>query len=198
MILLLTFLVSATTKISAQLNPSLDNYSISQSNGQVYIYWVLSAGFTCDGIRVFRGADSLMFHQVGRIPGICGSPDFAVAFDFTDSNPVLNAVNYYRLELGNFGFTSVIAIYVVDFKDKGYLLFPNPAHAEVKIEFENPGFSNHKLEVFNLNGGLVYQAESNETNFVLNTINWRAGMYVFIIVDELNERVIRGLLSVVR
>ncbi len=102
--LMLGLLLQAiTAHVYAQHNPIPGNFSLFENNGKVYLNWSIVSGSTCNGIQIYRSTDSVMFTQVGNIPGICGSSSSAISYNFIDDNPVKNKVNYYRLELGNNG-----------------------------------------------------------------------------------------------
>ncbi len=188
--------VTITHNLTAQEQPVLDSYTVNQADGVVYLNWVLSSGFTCDGIRIYRSVDTNDFVRIGLIPGICGSPDFAVAFDFKDENPVLNTVNYYKLELGNYGFSELIPIRVFD-PQMAYLVVPQPAVNQTEIRFSNKFNELFNLVVFDHNGQKLLEQQSTGTSVKVNVFNIQAGSYVFTLFNSDKSIVINGHLIVV-
>lgn len=109
MVSLIFLLVSlkGISTLHAQQLPYLNTFSATETNGQVYLNWIIASGNTCDGVRVYRSADGIEYNQIGDIGGICGSPYSAVSYEFWDTMPLLNRISYYKLELGNLGFSHI-------------------------------------------------------------------------------------------
>lgn len=182
----------------AQEDPFLDFIGGTENDGKVFLQWVMKAGTTCDGIRVYRSTDNQHFEQIGRIAGICGSPDFAVGYTFTDENPVLNQNNHYRLELGNLGFSKSITIAVFDLGKKAYRLFPHPVKNQAVLYFENSSHTSKQLSLFDLNGRPVYQAETNADSFQLNANILPSGMYMFQIKGNEKQSGVQGKIIIAK
>ena len=94
--------------VIAQPHILLQDFSGYQQDSKITLRWTFRSGSLCEGTQIERSADGLTFNKIGEIPGICGNPGSAFTYTFVDSFPNVNTVNYYRLELGNFGFTSII------------------------------------------------------------------------------------------
>ncbi len=182
--------------LHAQQLPYLNTFSATETNGKVYLNWVIASGNTCDGVRVFRSADGINFDQIGEIAGICGSPYSAVSYEFWDTMTLLNTISYYKLELGNLGFSLVESLKVFDFSEKNYQLIPHPFKNGGTLAFENPAFELVRLRIFNLNGRLMWEDEQNSSEFQIPDGTLEAGLYVFEIVSLEKNIQARGKLLV--
>lgn len=196
-IFLLLLLLSQPTKIIvAQSHPILGKFYISDSEGDVYLNWSIIAGSTCNGIQIYRSTDSISFSQIGEIAGVCGSVGFEQPYDFTDNNPVKNKVNYYRLELGNQGFSQILSVEIIDIESNGYQIRPHPANSETVIYFDNNTKQEQQLTLYNMNGIVVFTTITNEDFFQLNTSLLQSGLYLFTISLSGNLPTAQGKLLV--
>lgn len=133
----------------------INAFSANENFGKIILSWEIAAGNTCSGIRIFRGADSLNFTQIGQIDGVCGNPGFAVPFSYTDSFPLPNTRNFYRLEFGGNGVSRVVYADYFIFPESGYRLLYD-SNGGLQISFQNPQSEQAVLEVFDLSGRLVF------------------------------------------
>ena len=104
--LLLSIALFLPMSLFGQEHPILNYFSANLGDNDVYLSWEIMGGGQCNGIQILRSTDSLNYVEIGDVQGVCGSPDFAQQYDFTDESPVENSINYYRLELGVQGFSS--------------------------------------------------------------------------------------------
>lgn len=193
LLLIALFCVSATDTLAQDL-PYLNSFSLSEINGKVYLQWIIASGNTCDGVYVYRSADGENFEEIGKIGGICGSPYSAVSYDYWDSLPLLNTTSYYRLELGNLGFSDILAVQLFDFSKNPYQIIPHPATAETVIYFDNPSLELFTLQIFYQNGQQLYEAQTASREFKLKQAQLDAGLYVFVIRNSKGTTSIKGKL----
>lgn len=180
-----------------QREPILDKLEIFRLNGKVHIECIISQGFTCDGIRYYRSTDGLNYEQIGQVGGICGSPDFPVGYDFVDEEPKVNAVNYYKIEFGGFGFSDPVPIRIIDISSKGYKVAPNPVKNFARIYFDNPNQNSNALWLYDIQGKIILSIKSLDSFFELDLSNVPSGLYVFQISDPKgNKTQIEGKLYV--
>jgi hypothetical protein len=174
----------------------LNDFTITNNNGVVLMKWVIASGVTCDGVRVFRSSDDIFYEQIGRIEGICGSPYSAVSYEFNDSLPQMNQVNYYKLELGNIGFSPVRALLIIDFSEQNFQIIPNPAKEYCNIHFQNSMSQLHSMQLFDMSGKLFLELQTNESSFYLNTSELKPQIYVFRIINNANRSFVSGRIAV--
>ncbi len=178
--------------VSGQENTILDSFNAADNNGTVFLKWVISSGSTCDGINIFRSSDTIGFIQIGRIEGICGSPDTPQPFSFTDENPLKNQINYYRLELGYSGYSEIISIELISLNNRDHQVRPNPVVNGAKIYFENDESKPHILLVFDLNGRIIDEQSNSQAYFSINTSSLPGGLYLFSISGTESNQIIKG------
>ena len=180
----------------SQDNSILDNFSVSESNGNVFLNWVIKSGSTCNGIQIFRSTDKVTFRQVGEIVGVCGSLSTPVSYNFTDEHPVINKINHYRLGLGGNGSSSILSVEIIDIGNGGFQIRPNPANAITRIIFDNNKNELCQLSLYSLTGGIHFTFSSKEDFFDFNAVNLRPGLYFFSISSANNSLKASGRIMV--
>lgn len=195
-ILFVLLAVNLTAQKEDPGHPILDDFKVFEISGKVFIDVTISSGNTCNGITVWRSADSLSFDKVGEVVGICGNSNSPISYNFTDANPIKNIKSYYKVELGGAGFTNTVSIIIIDTKDFGFQIRPNPANEKATIYYEN--FSNEEFELilYNLSGSKILVKKSNTNAFNIDTFNLKKGLYFFSIGKSLNQEKVIGKLMV--
>lgn len=194
---LIGFIIGNSFKyVAAQSHPILGKLYASEIKGKVYLNWQIIAGSTCNGIQIYRSTDSINFVQIGSIPGLCGNISQPQNYDFIDNNAVKNQINYYRLELGNRGYSQIISLAIVDIKKDGYQIRPNPIITEGKIYFENNNNKAHQILIYDQRGIQVYSNSTKEDFFYLNTKLLSSGIYLFTISNTDMALKVKGKLLV--
>lgn len=144
----------------------------------------IKSGNTCDGTRIQRSADSVYFEDIGEISGICGSPNQSITYDFTDLLPEKNSINYDRLELGQYGFTSTKAVNFIILNVKGYSLQPKPVSTRSKLVFKNPDSEEVEFCLVNIQGRMVMNMFTTSNQLWIDASVIRSGAYVFKLKTE--------------
>lgn len=195
-IFVISLMAFVNTFACAQSNPILDNFSITQSNGKVYLNWIIKSGSTCNGIQIYRSVNNSSFNEIGNIAGICGSISSATPYSFIDENPEKNTVNFYRLELGNNGTSQTLSVEIIDIDNAGSQVRPNPIFNNAKIYYNNKK-DLHYLNVFNISGKFIDELSSKENFFEINASKYSDGIYFFNIVNEDKVIISKGKFVVV-
>ena len=153
-----------------QEHPILNYFFANLQNGQVHLSWEIKGGSQCNGIQILRSTDSLgPYTEIGELAGVCGSPDFAQSYDFIDEQPVANAYNHYKIQLGVQGLSSIATIHYVQLLEGGYKVFPNPVTVDSRIFFNNPSNKTFSYDVFSVHGKKMISDTGLEGNeLVLN------------------------------
>jgi len=191
--ILLTLIL--TVQSSPAQETELDYFEANQNQEQVLLKWAISRGSVCNGITITRSSDSLYFQTIGRIEGVCGSPDFQQPYSFVDETPLKNKKAFYRLELGVTDFSDIISFTLIDKNEKGYQIIPNPIQNQGRIYFNNPFREEFILSLFSINGSLLLQGSSREEYFQINSSELKNGIYFFTITYK--EEAIRGKFLVI-
>lgn len=195
-VLLVLLSVNLIAQKEEPSHPILDDFKVFEISGKVFIDVTISSGNTCNGITVWRSDDSLNFSKVGEIVGICGNSNTPISYNFTDVNPIKNIKSYYKIELGGAGFTNTVSIIIIDTKDFGFQIRPNPANEKAVIYYENPSNEEFELILYNLSGAKLLTKKSSSNAFDVDTYNLNNGLYFFSIGKSLNQERVIGKLIV--
>lgn len=190
-LIIVSFLFCILSKGHTQ-ETSLDRFTASEINGRVYLEWIISAGNTCQGIRILRSTDSINFIQIGDIGGVCGNINTPQGYDFTDDNPIKNKINYYRLELGGIGLSKIISVEIIDLQSGGYQVRPNPVTSKSVIHFSNPGKRPCQLNIYSISGHEIFHKEVFDNSFHLFKGDLQTGFYLFTITTMEGTRIVNG------
>lgn len=191
-IIITIFLLCYVGLAFSQRNPVLDNFSLFNNNGKIFLSWTIASGSTCNGIQILRSVDGKQFYEIGNIAGVCGNSSSPSQYDFTDTTPVKNSINYYRLELGGSGSSQILSVEIIDITNGGYQIRSNPIRTSAKIYFDNNSKKLHQLLLFNTTGLHTITLSSKEDFFLLNSSNFINGCYVFTILDSENTMKAKG------
>ena len=167
-----------------QADAVLSRFFAVQVEETVFMRWTISAGNTCEDTHIERSSDGITYEQVGLIGGICGSPDEAITFEFTDSLPLVNRTSYYRLLLGYFGYTSPKVVEFRLYNDQGFLLAPNPFSDFTRLAFENDDDEVHELIISDMNGRIVLEMITTGDEFIIPVLNLNSGLYFFRVFNQ--------------
>jgi hypothetical protein len=177
-ILILSLFIS---ELRGQGHYLLDHLSLTEINGKVQISLTMSSGNTCNGIRFYRSEDSINFVEIGQIYGVCGLIDAPANYSFIDEQPILNKKSYYKVELGNEGFSDVLSIEIINTSEFGFHVRPNPATDKAIIYFENPYQEKFQLQLISNTGKLMAELQTNSNAFELDLTALPSGLYYFLI-----------------
>ena len=170
-------------------HPLLNNFTGFQQDENIHLSWTFSSGSQCNGTRIFRSQDGMIFHEIGVIPGICGASETPVTYSFTDSMPLPNTVNYYRLELGNQGISTTLTIeYFVPGKG-GYSIITSESGIEVLVD--KPPARKGVAQIFDIRGNKADEFEFSTRRISLVNHQSGPGAYIFRLIYE-NGAVLSG------
>src|SRR5574337_420258 len=99
-------------------NPTLVSFTAQRVGDEVKIDWTIRIGFSCTSVYVMHSIDSISFTPIYQYPGICGASTQDQGYSFTHSVPSPGK-NYYKMELGNYGTSAVIPVYMVLYGSDG-------------------------------------------------------------------------------
>lgn len=200
MIRILTFIIVLTllslTGRSQEADQYLEDFLAVQQGENVFLRWTIKAGYTCDGTRIQRSESAAGFEKIGEIPGVCGSPDASITYDFRDTVPNYNKMSYYRLEMGVLGFSSPVFVEVIKLNDEGYSVNPNPVVDVSEILFDNPDNESHEVCLINTKGEIVYNVVTSSNRVQIERSLLPGGTYIFKILKG-NELKARGKIVVI-
>ena len=196
--LIVCYLVLNTSlaAFAQQADSSLSVFLVVQQGEEVFLRWTIEAGNTCQGTRIERSDDGLSFKEIGEIPGVCGSPNQPVSYEYADEEPLRNRTNYYRLEMGALGYTSVVAVDFVILNSEGYSLQPNPVTSTSKLLYENPDNENARICIFDSSGRQVMEYITKEDHIYIDRNLLESGNYIFKILINNSSRTVGKLIVI--
>lgn len=195
-VIVLFLIVFQNKVVYSQDNLIIDTYSAFETNGKVYLDWIIKTGNTCNGIGIQRSIDSINFNTIAHIEGVCGNLNSPQPFSYIDEAPVKNRINYYRLELGGKGFTRALAIEFIDLSNETYQLRPNPCSQQTRLYFDNPGKEVVSFNLYHQNAKELYNEKLNGEYIDIDTSTLSSGIYVFTISNQQTKLLTAGKIIV--
>ena len=192
-ILIHFFIFSVTFSQDVDFVSKLKVIEVEQS---FLVNWTIDSGKTCQGQNILHSTDGVNFEEVGHISGICGNLSEPVDYSFTHSNPVPNAINYYRIELGGYGVSQIVSEYLIVVSSNSALVYPSPSQNDFFIKWNNTNNSKLTISFYSQFGRMISKEESSGEMFYGKASDFTAGIYLFEIVLDDSGQKIRGKLII--
>jgi len=155
----------------------VDGFYALQSGNRVVLNFNMKQGNFCNGIDILHSTDSIHYAAIGSIEGVCGSASFDIPYSYVDESPRINAINYYRLDLKQLGYSEVVSLHVYDHSKK-LQLFPNPAREVVKC-YSSEGISGSaSVTILGADGRIYMESVRTENPFDLDVSSLVQGTYI--------------------
>ncbi len=152
---------------------ALNSFIAFPGNGDVNLQWSINPGFSCSSVTVEWSTDSFSFSSIYTYPGVCGASSSILTYQWDHTTPSSSTNNYYRLNLGVYGYSQIISTSTGN--PKKYLLYPNPFNDQpCKIIFNNPSNNPVSMYIFDHNGQLVKKTLPFQGNSI---VFYRDGLY---------------------
>ena len=177
---------------SQTINISLDYFNIFEYNNQVFVDITLSPGNTCNGIKLWRSTDSLNFIEVVYLDGVCGNSSSSTNYSLVDSSPILNSLNYYKVQYGSNILSEIYEILVLDFKETNFQIWPNPANDFTTFYFKNPLAELYLFNFYNFSGEKLTTIYTRKNNLLFDCKKYFSGVYLFTLSRANNNHFISG------
>ena len=167
------------------------NFKIFQVDQAVFLNFILSKGSSCNGFNVLHSTDSLNFKVIHEDPTICGTSNADEAKNWTHVNPIINQLNYYKIQLNPGEMSPVNRIFVNQTNKPNIVLFPNPISNDIDLltikilgteSLEFDGF------IYNQFGNYVLKIENQSTisNSTIKINELSNGLYLIKLTDGYN------------
>lgn len=140
-------------------HPFIRSFDLTVLDGRVLVAWTMQGGSTCDGSEVLRSANGADFTAVHRIEGICGDATLDVPFSWIDDAPPEFSTLFYRIKLGNEGYTSIKSVEFTQLTTSQQRFFPSPMREEATLLLNVPASARVDLLIFDMNGRIVWERE---------------------------------------
>lgn len=155
------------------------------------ISWTLFSGFTCQGTVLEHSTDSVNYKAIWDEPGVCGNLSSAQSYGFKH-DITLNGKHYYRLFLGNRGYSKVFWVERTAATSGNVQIQPHPVREGSKIIFPNPAFDTFSIKIFNSQGAIVFSENMlRGEEYIIPTGVLTHGLYHYLI-EGLSQNMIKG------
>lgn len=177
-ILVLFFAFNSLSLIAQTPHPILRTFNATLVGDDVRLNWIITGGETCSGIVIQRSLDGLFFETIGKIDGICGSPDVDVPYVFVDPAPAENQQNTYRLELGTQGYSDVRSVEFVPLNNQGFNVRYDIVSRTATIFFQNDLNDRVDFALYSINGAKVAEGFTNGNSIALDIYNHARQIFI--------------------
>ena len=99
----------------------------------------------------------------------------------------LNTLNYYQVQFGINFFSDIYEIFILNFRDSNFQIWPNPANDRTTIFFQNNLSELYFFNLYNLSGEKLLSISTNENNIQLDCTIYYSGIYFFTLAQENNN-----------
>ncbi len=159
----------------------LDLRAIAQKNA-IEVNWKVSEEQQLSHYEVEKSTDGLHFTKIGSVASVNSTT--AYSYNSLDNNPQ-SGWNYYRLKIitsaGKHSFSPICKVWYG--KTSDFLVYPNPAQNELKINLP-PTSSINQIVIVNTNGRVVKQLTTTEQSLTINIESLSTGMYFVRILNS--------------
>ena len=167
------------------------NFKIFQVNQAVFLNFILSKGSSCNGFNVLHSSDSVNFKVIHEDPTICGTSNADEAKNWTHANPIINQLNYYKIQLNPGEMSPVNRIFVNQTNKPNIVLFPNPISTDIDLlTIKIPGTESLEFDgfIYNQFGNYVLKIENQSTisNSTIKIHELSNGLYLIKLTDGYN------------
>jgi hypothetical protein len=177
---------------TSHANSYLWRFDVRQQGEGIVVAWTTADGFSCEDLKVEHSLDTaLTFDVIHLFPGICGTDSSSENYFFAHRNPVYQKVNFYRIDLGQFGKSDWIEILPRRTSSGQIDLSEHPLSANGTIYFESTG-ANSEISLISISGQLskATRLEQGRKSFPVAEFGpIPAGMYVIQLMN--NQKVQR-------
>ena len=173
---LILFLTLIALNLDAQENhPYVKNLKANVVGESLLVSWTTKAGFSCQDIEIQLSTDSMNFSTKAVYYGLCGDfeeKDYSIIVD----SPYLNQWNYVRLNLGNFGTSYLIQVFVLNISESR--IIPHPVQEQSLLHFVNEQSDEIRIELYNIQGEQVEVLSTRDASYPIGQLGLSSGMYL--------------------
>jgi alpha-galactosidase len=171
---------------------TLKNFKATKLNNSSLIQWQTTAEKNNKEFVVERSSDAVKFSAIATVPGN-GDSGKEHSYQLTDSTPVRDSVNYYRLRQndynGQFEYSQIVA---VDFTglENTVSLYPNPASTQVSVKLNKKVKGKLYVKIEDITGLTIITRSFNnpsETITMPGIGRLGTGVYILTLQDEHGE-----------
>lgn len=150
-------------------------------DGQVYLHWLVSEQSTARSFELQRSANGISFETIGQVSADPGQTDYA----WVDAFPL--PLGYYRLknrdEDGSIEYSRLLAFEMPFNREENWLLYPNPTHQYLTIEFSEASAMETQWAIVDALGRVVLSGswQGDQHSYTLEVQDLQAGYYTLLL-----------------
>ncbi|WP_420153252.1 CBM35 domain-containing protein [Siphonobacter sp.] len=171
---------------------TLVNVEAKKVNRTTRLSWKTTAEVNNREFIIERSLDAKAFKPIGTVAG-AGSSTKSIAYQFTDTTPILNQTNYYRLKQVDlnqtFAYSKTLAVRFAD--QDSLTLFPNPTHGPLTVKIPRTFVGELRLEITKNDGTPVLVKKYTsvaDKSIQLNVAPLNVGVYTLSLEDTEGNR----------
>lgn len=159
---------------------SLSDLTANYFDSKVVLHWTTTLEVNNDHFTIERSKDGISFEAVGKIKGV-GSTLKKQKYSFTDNDPYLDDVSYYRLKQtdqnGNYAYSKIVSIDPNLEQDLN--VYPNPSQDGVFFIITDYFSSTSNFyEVLDYSGRKIIEQKIQGNKSVLDLTGNGKGLYI--------------------
>ena len=107
----------------------IQNFNVFVAGSSVGVKFTIAPGASCSGYKIWHSLDSTYFGftPLYDYPGICGGSGTSEDVSYTHTNPTINQVNFYKVELVPVETSPIRRVFVpIDQTKVRLFVYPNP------------------------------------------------------------------------
>ena len=169
---LAVYFIFSVINVSAQneYHPFVKKFKAEAIEERVFLTWTTKASFTCQDIHIKVSGDSVdYFKTKGTYFGICGDAT-EKDYSFILENPIYNTLNYLRIELGSYGYSYTISVWVIK-AGNNVLVVPHPVAANSILNYQNPLLDRVQLDLYDRTGQLILTIASLDNKIAIGELS---------------------------
>ena len=165
----------------------LADFSVQLENKQPILRWITLSEKNNKGFEVERSLNGVDFEKIAFIEGY-GTTQEKHEYSFLDDFNFSNIL-YYRLKQidfnGDFKYSEIISINSKQLSTT-ISIFPNPMTGFITLDLQNE--ENTRLQIYNLNGQLLQEINSLQSNSPIDLTHLSNGTYLFLLIGETSKQ----------
>jgi len=183
-LVLLAFLPLSLALRAQDVAAVLALLDLKQEGDRVQVTVAIRGGASCQGVQLERKTGNGDYAFIDSYPGICGGTAFTEYYYLTDSQPLAGTEVFYRVNLGQVGYSEPIRFLFVQLDDSGISLYPNPSSGLLNIYVQVPSDVFFQMEIHDASGTVVHREDFYSERHQIRLPSLRPGIYSLRVFTE--------------
>lgn len=147
-------------------------------------FTILQSSVTCAGYQIMKGSDSLTLNPIYIYPGICGSTNFNITYNYTDFSPNKLTPNFYQIHIPPNDYSPVKRVDLAA-SFSNLLIYPQPVEDILSVAVSGQKNYYYEISIYDRFGRKKGFGSGNAAEKItLDVSSFSEGVYVFYIVTN--------------